>query len=114
MHTYFIQYEKIREQEESQKKAEENEEVEPVLPEKKIDVEEDNKEEETERKLIVSAKIIERMLNLNTYCSAWSRSQVQNQSFGPKQNTKLTVDNKFPSCAAPSPPTTYLKLFEGF
>ena len=37
------------------------------MPEKKIDVEEDNKEEETERKLIVSAKIIERMLNLNTY-----------------------------------------------
>ena len=30
-------------------------------------MEEDNKEEETERKLIVSAKIIERMLNLNTY-----------------------------------------------
>ena len=26
------------------------------------------------------------------YCSAWSRSQVQNQSFRPKQNTKLTVD----------------------
>ena len=37
------------------------------MPEKKIDVEEYNKEEETERKLIVSAKIIERMLNLNTY-----------------------------------------------
>ena len=26
------------------------------------------------------------------FCSAWSRSQVQNQSFGPKQNNKLTVD----------------------
>ena len=36
-------------------------------------------------------------------CSACSRSQVQNQSFGPKQNTKLTVD-----------PPTCRKLFAGF
>ena len=39
-----------------------------------------------------------RMLNLefeiftSEYCSAWSRSQVRNQIFGPKQNTELTVN----------------------
>ena len=33
------------------------------------------------------------------FCSAWSRSQIQNQSFGPKQNTKITVDHY------PPPPT---------
>ena len=41
-------------------------------------------------------------------CTAWSRSQVRNQSFGPKQNTKLTVDHPQPTT------TTYRKLFEGF
>ena len=49
------------------------------------------------------------MFVAGVYCSAWSRSQVQNQSFGPKQNTKLTVD--------PQPPThqpPYRKLFAGF
>ena len=34
-------------------------------------------------------------------CSAWSRSQVRNQSIGPKQNTKLTVK-------PPAPPPTHL------
>ena len=40
-------------------------------------------------------------INFNSlYCSAWSRYQFQNQSFGPKQSTKLTVD--------PPPPPTHL------
>ena len=33
---------------------------------------------------------------INICCSAWSRSQVQNHSFGPKQNTKLTADQHPP------------------
>ena len=37
------------------------------------------------------------------YCSAWSRSQVQNHSFVPNQNTKLTVDPPPP----PPPPHTH-------
>ena len=41
---------------------------------------------------------------LEIFCSAWSRSQIQNQSFGRKQSTKLTVDH----------PPTYRKLFVGF
>ena len=38
----------------------------------------------------------------------FSLVQVQNQSFGPKQNTKFTVNHQ------PPPPPTYQKLFEGF
>ena len=39
------------------------------------------------------------------FCSAWSRSQVRNQSFGPKQNTKLTCKNH------PPPTENFLNCF---
>ena len=51
-------------------------------------------------------KFVTNKLMLSQYfCSASSRSQVQNQSFGPKQNTKLTLNHH---------PPTYRKFFEGF
>ena len=43
----------------------------------------------------------------------FSLVQVQNQSFGPKQNANFTVDTYKPWNLHP-PPTTYQKLFEGF
>ena len=36
-------------------------------------------------------------------CSAWSRPQFQNQSFGPKQKTKLTVDPPLQPTHQPKP-----------
>ena len=57
-----------------------------------------------------------RMLNLefgiftSEYCSAWSRSQVRNQIFGPKQNTKLTVNPPPPPPTQHPPTENFLKV----
>ena len=64
---YLMYEEKVKEQEESQKKAAEADEIEIVVQEKKNIFEENINEDEIDCKLLVSAKIIERMLNLNTF-----------------------------------------------
>ena len=60
----------------------------------------------SETKALILAHI---MLLNRCYCSAWSRFQVQNQSFEPKQNTKLTLD---PPTTTTTHPPTYRKLFD--
>ena len=52
-----------------------------------------------------------RILKHFNFCSAWSRSQVRNQRFGPKQNTKLTGKNHPPPTTHPAPTTHLPKTF---